>query len=226
MNFRSISMVTLASLVLLSACDSGDKKEQTTTADTAVVAETPVQATSSEASSVSGKAAFDISSVPVSTVPLGAFPYLGLPQGYEVDDTKTLDFTAFPVWTGSAFQMVEGKVYMARIDVVDGKTMSRLELQRNIDAVVRAAGGVRVAQGKIPGEPLAALPEDVRQDISMGWGDIYNNEMTTYVIRRADQTIWVHFSGSSSSAAWSIIKAEPFVATATLTPPPLTSPGQ
>lgn len=210
---RPVSLAVLATALMLSACGAGEDKVAPA-ADADATSTAPAAASTEAAAPV----AFDVSAVPVSIAPLGAFPYLGLPQGYEAASPTTLDFTVFPVWTGEAFQMVEGKAYMSYIRTVAGKTMSRLELQRNLDQVVTDAGGVRVAQGAIPSEAMADLPESMREELNMGLGDVYNEPATTYVIRRADKTIWVHFSGTGSSASWSIIEAQPFVATAGLTP--------
>ena len=68
--------------------------------------------TSNDAASASNAKSvpFDISTIPVSTVPLGKFPYFSLPAGYEQNSPETLDFGHFLFWTGKGMQDVEGMV--------------------------------------------------------------------------------------------------------------------
>lgn len=160
-------------------------------------------------------ATFDLSAVPVSTAPLGASPYFTVPAGYRAEATGVIQATRFPIWTGAGFQTVEGDVHWTRIGETPGKTLSRLEVERAIEAQVLAAGGVRVASGQVPEAVVAALPEATRTELLDALGDNTNSPTTTYVIRRADKTIWVNAVVSIEVAYLSVVDSAPFVAPAT-----------
>ena len=152
-------------------------------------------------------AVFDLTTAPISTASIGDFPYVAVPTGYEIYDDRTLDLAGFPIWTGAAFQTVEGRTYMAQSKVPEGKSYSRLEFERGIESAVKALGGVRVSRGVVPSEAFEDLPRDVTQDASLGLGDRYGNPITTYVIRRADRMVWVQVVAGQSSASWAVVDA-------------------
>lgn len=219
--FSSLAAAVLVSATLLvsSGCQQ-DAPAVDTAADAAA-------APAAQASDATGAAAqnapkgFEINSVPVSSAALGAFPYFTLPAGYApINKPDTRDFDRFPFWVGDRFEWVEGRSFESRIgaDRKLGKRYSEHELRRNLEHVILAAGGVKVAEGKIPREATNALDDDVTVGHNAGLGDIYNEPTTTYVIRRADQNIWVHLVSNSAMASWMIMATEPFVATATLLP--------
>ncbi|MCX4195734.1 OmpA family protein [Methylobacterium organophilum] len=164
-------------------------------------------------------AAFALDSVPVSDAPLGRFPYFALPDGYQpVNPPETREFGHFLFWTGAALREVEGKVFLSLIGPRDGKTYSAYELRKNIEAVLTQAGGRKIADGRIPGSVTETLPEDIRVGMYEGLGNVYGAPMQTWVIRRPDRQIWVHFVPDSNGAAWTILETKPFVQTAALLP--------
>lgn len=185
-------------------------------------ADRPTEGASTGAATAGNEAsaagAFDLSAVPVSAAPLGAFPYFSLPDGYVSTGEVTHDFFSFPFWVKGAFRAVEGKVYMSMIEPEDDQQFSRLELQRNIEAVINRAGGIKVSQAPVTTEAINGLGDQTISDTTAGTGDIYNNEVATYVIRRADKTIWVHFDAGNSSAGLTVAETAPLVVTAGLLP--------
>src|SRR5690606_2180760 len=162
--------------------------------------------------------AFDPSTVPLSTASLGAFPYFSLPDGYGRTGEETHDFFVFPFWVNGVFVPVEGRVHMSMIEPEDDKQFSRLELQRNVEAVIRRLGGVKVSEAPVPIEAINALGDQMISETTAGTGDIYNNAVATYVIRRADRTIWVHFDAGSSSGGLTVAETAPLAITAGLLP--------
>ena len=165
-------------------------------------------------------AGFDIDSVPISDKPLGDFPYLTLPAGYVHlrEPGPVLEVARAPLWTGSGLEWVEGRVYMARFKGEQGKAFSPTEVERNIGHIVEQAGGVVVASGMMPPEIRAQIPADVHQALLDGLGPISDYPAHTWVVRRADRTIWIHMSADTSSGAWMVAESAPFVATASLLP--------
>lgn len=210
----------LSALVMLAACGgdsevsgpaTGAESSIETAIDSAAVSE------SQGASAAAG--GLDLSPLPVSTAALGAFPYFTLPNGYVRTSEETHDFFAFPFWVNGGFRSVEGRVHMAMIEAEDGGRFSKLELQRNLEAVITRVGGVKISEAPVPSEALAALGDQIISDTATGMGDIYNNPVATYVIRRADRTIWVHLDAGSSSAGLTVAETAPLVVTAGLLGP-------
>jgi hypothetical protein len=81
---------------------------------------------------------FDIQNIPLSTAVLGEFTYIALPDGYEFQNTEQRNFERVPFWTGQQLQWVEGKVFSSGITAKsDYKEGSFLELQRNLDSVIK-----------------------------------------------------------------------------------------
>lgn len=197
----------LAAALLAGCGQNSDKAEPADAAASAEQAATP-------AAGAPAASAFDISKIPVSDKPLDAFPYVVLPAGYVDGGGRTQDLARFPFWTGAAFQPVEGKVYQAGIQVAEGKTFSKLELQRDLDRQILALGGVKVTESQVPTSASDTLGDDVKVGMIDGLGDIYNDPTTTYVIRRADRDIWVHVVLSMYGGAWTIAETEPRPATA------------
>ncbi|WP_251982363.1 OmpA family protein [Methylobacterium sp. B1] len=168
---------------------------------------------------VSGPAASILEAVPVSNAPLGGFPYFALPDGYQpLNPPETRAFGHFLFWTGTALHEVEGKVFLSIIGTKDGKTYASYELKKNIEAVLTQAGGLKIADSRIPASLTETLPEDIRIGMYEGLGNVYNEPAQTWVIRRPDRQIWVHFVPGSNNAAWTILETKPFLQTAALLP--------
>lgn len=200
---RPVSLAVLAGALMLTACGSGDKTAAPAAETETAAAPDPVAAEAPEAVPV----AFDLTQVPISTVELGDFPYVPVTPGYEVRYDKTMDLAAFPIWTGAAFQVVEGRVYMANSKTPDGKEYSRLEFERGMENAIKAAGGVRIASSVAPNTVIEDLPSTLRDDMRLGIGPVYGNPITAYVIRRPDRTVWIQVVSDSSDAAWTVIDA-------------------
>lgn len=197
----SSTLVAIAVLGLAACGDKPAKSEAEITADGASTGQVGEVA-----------ANVDLSLIPVSTAPLGDFPYIGAPAGYGVRDEKTMDLAAYPIWTGNGFQIVEGKVHMASSATPEGKTYSRLEVQRSIDEAVKALGGVQIANSEAPNPMIDALPETLRSDMNLGLMTIYGNPIAAYVIRRPDKTLWIQAIPDASQVVWTVLEAPPPVA--------------
>ncbi|MBB4128285.1 outer membrane protein OmpA-like peptidoglycan-associated protein [Xanthomonas translucens] len=165
---------------------------------------------------------FDASSLPVSSVPLGAFPYIALPNGYVTGSTPDLaDFDQVPFWTGDRLETVEGKVWSAHIDAAQGKTFSDVELERNIEAVVASLGGKKIFDGKIPeqaGQKIKEWPRDFAVKYNSGLGDIWNNPTQVFVVHRADRDIWIHLCSYQFGGGLLIAETKPLEITASVLP--------
>lgn len=222
MMVRKTGIVLLAALAV-AACH---KAKDGAGADNAMApienATAPVASPDAATPAAAPTGSFAIDKIAVSNAPLGAFPYIGLPTGYKWaehgGEGETRDFDHFPFWTGTALHDVEGKLFMSNITNETGKTFSAYELKKNIDAVIAAAGGVKITESKMPSEVSKALPDDVTIDKNSCLGDVYNEPAQVWVIRRPDREIWIQSVASSAVSSMCIVETKPFVATAKLLP--------
>lgn len=156
-----------------------------------------------------GPAAFDPEAIPVSEAPLGDFPYLEIPEGFENPNTEipVVSSDSVPFWTGEDLEWVEGKIYQSPIYEEEGGTFSRPELLAAVESAVSGLGGVQITDSQIPGAVIDTIPRDISVDYVDGYGDVYNDPVQTYVIRRADRLIWVHLCASSAGGSWMIAES-------------------
>ncbi len=158
---------------------------------------------------------FDLNNIPISTAVLGEFPYIELPQGYRYQNDENRKFERVPFWTGHDFHWVEGKLFSSGISAKsDYKEGSYLEIQRNLDAVIKQLGGVEVANSQIPKELANSLPDAIRVQHGSGLADIYNYPAQTYVIRQADKNIWFHLAQSGNYMGLMVAESQPLNITA------------
>lgn len=160
-------------------------------------------------------AEFDINAIPVSDAPLGEWPYIVLPAGYEYDDaddvaSRSKDLARVPVWTGGQLLWVEGRTFSDTIENSDGKTYSRFEVRKNLQQAIEALGGVRLAEG-VYDEAVYTANEKAIDDFRQEFGRIrdaywYGNDADTYVIRRADKAIWVVFHSGNSEGGLMVVE--------------------
>lgn len=162
-------------------------------------------------------APFDVTTVPVSEAPLGEWPYVTPPEGYELRDTRTLDLSQVPFWTGQMLQPVEGKVFEARIGGAGDKTYSRFEVLKRFDEALTALGAQKVTTSEIPNEVIdTQLPKDFGVEFNAGAGGYYaGEEVSTYVLRHPDRVVWfkVYSDGNGGSLLIAESEAPPAAAT-------------
>ena len=218
-NLRNALLVALLSAGV-TAC-GGDRDTESDSSAERVgdsTAQADGEATGPEAATPDESPGFDIGSAPVSQVTLGDFPYFTLPTGYENpnDPIPMRSFDRVAAWTGDRLEWIEGRVFETLVFAEDGKGWSRLEVIRNLDHQIRQAGGVKVTESKLPQEVVEAW--DAEQEYSQGRGDIYNAQVNTWLVRKPDRNIWLHFVGDTAAGAMMVIESAPFEATSTLLP--------
>lgn len=179
----------------LTSCSKPDQKAESHAQSSAS------QATAHDSAADKKSSTFNIENVPVSTVSLGDFPYIALPEGYQFYDGTSVNFEKTPFWTGQNIEFVEGKLYSAIIKPKENyKEGSFLELQRNIEDVIQQLGGKKIVNSQMTKADLDKIPQKFRVDYVSGLGDIYNNPTETFLIRQADKNIWLQLTQSGSSA--------------------------
>lgn len=168
-------------------------------------------------------AGFDIDALPLSTTPLGAFPFFSIPDGYGEAHNKTrrLDFGEAAFWTGSSVRQVEGRVYATGIrvdrDQSKDKQFSDLEVVRNLERVVTAAGGVEVFAGESPrevGDEIARVMKQYRTEANC-YG--FSPEQL-FVLRRDDGNVWVRTCRAGNFAGLIVVQEQALQVTSMLLP--------
>lgn len=153
---------------------------------------------------------FPLDKLPVSSADIGSFPYITLPDGYEWGNDgkgETRDRDHFPFWTGSMVEDVQGKLFMAAILTKMTKAFVQEEFEAHIEALVARLGGVKITKSNIPSTVTQAWGEDIAVDKSAGLGDVYNRPAETFVIRRANRAIWVHFTTDNAGGSVAVVEA-------------------
>ncbi|KAF1027341.1 MAG: Outer membrane porin F [Acinetobacter bereziniae] len=145
---------------------------------------------------------FDLSKIPISTITLGQFPYISLPNGYQFHDAMTVNFEKIPFWTGQHIENIEGQLYSAAIHQnEDYKEGSFLELQRNLENVIQQLGGKQITVSKIPQQALDKIPQKFQVDYVAGLRDIFNHPTQTFVVRQANKNIWFQLTQAGNGQA-------------------------
>lgn len=160
--------------------------------------------------------AFDINSVAVSDKPLGEWPYVVPPAGYELDSKdelakRTRDLARVPVWTGSELLWVEGKVFTDEVDNSEGKTYSKFEARKGIQQAVEALGGKRISERYFDDATERANSKDLN-DFGREFHGVYHftragSDVDTYALRRADKVIWVVYNPNTSDSGLMVVEA-------------------
>ncbi|AWH53063.1 OmpA family protein [Stenotrophomonas sp. ESTM1D_MKCIP4_1] len=162
---------------------------------------------------------FDTTQLSISSVALGELPFFSLPHGYAPQNTASKRAWArFPFRIGDGVHWAEGPSWSARIvaDSAADKTFSALEVQRNFDGVLAAAGGHKVFEGKLLRD-IYYGPQ-LEDEIGGGFIDAVNLDQdaatTVYVVRQADRTVWVQLAVDSNGAGLVVLDDVPFKPTA------------
>ncbi|WP_101926906.1 MULTISPECIES: OmpA family protein [Luteimonas] len=188
-------------------------------ADDSASVDAPVQ----DADRDAAPAGFNIDALPLSTQVLGEFPFFSIPEGYgeAFNSTRRLDFGEAAFWTGSGVHRVEGRVYATGIgvdrDQSKDKQFSDLEVVRNLERVVTAAGGVEVFAGQSPrevGDEISRVMKQYRTEANC-YG--FSPEQI-FVLRRDDGNVWVRTCRAGNFAGLIVVQEQALQVTSTLLP--------
>lgn len=220
----AMSMKPVVLVVAMSVALAGCKQQAASDAEggAASAASAPAEpateaapAETVEAPAEAAPAPFDIARIPLTDKPLGDWPYLAVPAGYEWEDEKTLDLSRVPFWTGQALAFVEGKVFLGRIDEAGDKQFSRFEVLKRVEDALTALGATKVTTSGIPEAILEKdMPKDFGSEFYAGAGGYRSagEELSTYVIRHADRNVWFKVAANTDDASILVAETEPAAA--------------
>lgn len=202
----SVGVAAALAVVVLAGC----KKE--TTADALKEAAIAAPAASAAAGPAADAAAtpvdFDITTVPLSTMSLGDFPYIRMPDGCEIRPSRPA-YAKAPFWTGDAIRWVQGKTTVSYIVPRGDADCGFANVVANLDSVIGAAGGVKVSEGKVSPEGYEAINEaGAMSRLEAGLQGLPNNPVATWVIRRVDRRIWIQIGADHTGSAFNFLLSE------------------
>ena len=146
------------------------------------------------------------------------FPYLSMPVGYELRNHELRrDYDAFPFWTGTAFEEVEGKAYAADFDAEED-TYSMHEVRRNLEAMMKEAGGVLVHAGTVPAEQSETIPFERKSPYGNAAGySWHEDDRSTWRVDLDDgREVWIHARLDPRAAGWVVVERQGFQQTSSL----------
>jgi OmpA-OmpF porin, OOP family len=132
--------------------------------------------------------AFEISNVPVVNAPPGAFPYVGLIDGYipkKSNFSKEAPFDKYEFFDGTRINTVEGKLVTI---VAEGKGAAAHEIFETYESLITGLGGVKVYEGATPRHLKPRTPDytDKRHRHSFS-----ADRLAVYVLRTPESEVWV-----------------------------------
>lgn len=203
----------LAIALLLTACNSNQNQQNNE--DTTVQESTEqTPAEQADQKTTEPHSEFSIESLPLSEVDLGEFPFFTAPEGAKyINQPKVATFDFLVFVTPDSMYEVEGKTYRAYIQQdKDSKTeISGRYLFKSYENAILAAGDVKVFEGRIINDRLKNYEKLATYAGSDGSIDVYNNEIVSYVIRRADGTIYITMEKQDFPASSiQIVQEKPF----------------
>ena len=206
-------LLTGLALLALSCNKTGDKEKgnnQDTTKPEIVISENP---------NSTGK--FDINAIPVSDKDLGVFPFFSIPENLQIVNKKAVekkfDRIFFPI--NGVFQAVEGKSWKAGIEGATGvsDSWSLPYFEKSYDEAIKAVGGVKIYEGKVPTEEINRIEEQATYFGEDGSIDYWNNIVKVYVIRRANgDDVYIQLAGNTAGGNIQILQKEAFKQTITM----------
>ena len=211
----------LVPVLLLSACGGGQPEGSTADPSTPLASTAAAPEDAQPTAAPPAAQGFDINTVAVSDAPLGAFPFIQLPQGYQATKVIEKRFERFPFYTGDRVEWVEGQIWSAGLNHEDSDLYAPMEVQANLDAVMAAAGAQQVFRGQIPGamhDVVKAENSALAGEYYFGYRAWYSPRYTSWVINRGDHQIWVQAGSDNTSGGLVVMQTRPAVITAALLP--------
>ena len=143
----------------------------------------------------------------VTTGPLRPFPFVEWPAEFTPQNTPVeQEVGHFLFWDGSGLQDVEGRTFLVTL-IHSGSSgeFNAYLMRKTVHAQLAEAGAVRIAAGKIPRPVIEAIPEVDRQSLLPGLGDVWNDPVETWVIKRPHHLIWLHYTENSAEASLAVV---------------------
>lgn len=192
--------VLMMSVFSIAACKNESKKT-VKKEDTASFDKPAIAGAAETASSDTGKVAYDITKIPVTSKEIGTFPYLKAPEEYKFNDISRSDLKTVHFAIEGKLVPLEGKTYSSNIyKVQESESPFNLQtVQRTYDKVITDLGGVQVSTMLLP-DQIEKIGKKRLEDEGdhaytiIGANDYTLNHVNTYVIRTTKAEVWIELS--------------------------------
>lgn len=160
---------------------------------------TPATATTATPMTTASTNGFDIQQAPIANPQLGAFPYVGLLNGYKKtnhnpNDNKDVAYDRFEFFDGVKLIPVEGRLMTIE---AEGSGASSFEILKTYETLITDLGGVKVFSGEIKD-----ASDQVKKQMETRHRSplLTHDEIGLSVLRTPEKEIWVeaYFSTSIS----------------------------
>ncbi|WP_215222625.1 OmpA family protein [Echinicola shivajiensis] len=163
---------------------------------------------------------FEMDTIPISKADLGTIPFFSLPNNIHYESKplqREYDEIYFPIGDKGKLEKIAGRSFKSYLMGTDNSEWSRPYFIKSYDEAIKAAGGVKVFEGKFKPEQIQFMKENAGYLGEEGSLDFYNNTIHSYIIRRPDgDDIHIQFDANTAGGSIQIVQKEPFVQTITL----------
>ncbi len=153
---------------------------------------------------------FDVNSLPTVAAKLGAFPYIGLPEGYTYNGTKTLDYDRFLFAIDGKIVPLEGRLF--RASITKNGDVSKVFIEKSFVKFMESIGAKKLNDSTIDFK-LYELAKYENQNADVNIGQVTN----TYGIKTPEGRP-VIFQLGLNSPTYNIMQVEDFKQTIALLP--------
>lgn len=154
------------------------------------------------------------------TADLGTIPFFNLPDRIQYESKplqREYDELYFPVDKTGKLEKVGGRSFKSNMMSTGSDEWSRPYFIKSYDEAIRAAGGVKVFEGKFSPPQIQFMKENAAYLGEEGSLDFYNNTIHAYIIRRPEgDDIYIQFDANTAGGALQIVQKEAFKQTITL----------
>lgn len=233
-NNNILAIFALSTIFTLSACQEAEDKKapiamqaQQSTAVECIKPANTENAAQSSASLASNSAInageFDINKLPLVSTNIGNFPYISVPDGFIIRDskkngvetgyTKFNDFHKLIMYTGESFFDAEGKMAVLKVNGRNNKeNFNQYKFDKSVDSYLEGIGAVRIFKGQIPNAKLKELNKENSSTVyDHITGDPWNSDpLRHYVLNHTKGKIMFQVWSNSAQGEIGVIELEGF----------------
>lgn len=148
----------------------------------------------------------DVNRLPITDYQLKEFPFFTWPEEFKPQNTPiNQEIGHFFFWDGQKLNEVEGRTFLVTLMRADGGVFNEYLIKKTIHEQLKSEGAVLLTSSKIPSAIISTISEVDREGIGQGLGDVYNDPVETWIIKRARYTIWIHYTDNSAEASLAVV---------------------
>lgn len=210
-------LLIIALSFLIFSCNNEVKEVSTTMDSTSTGNEMATKGDNNNSASVNS--AFDWTSIPVSTVNIGSFPYMTAPEGFEIQSSGKKgksgdwDFNKMIMYNGNSFFDAEGKKAKFNLRMKnDDANFNQFLMDKSVDSYLKSIGGVLLFKGQIPNDKLEGLnKEDDMTVYNFIVGDPWNSDpVRHYALNHGDEKVFFQVWSNSAEGEVGVVELQDF----------------